>query len=581
MIESPKEKYLQPTILGSNKAHQNIMQLFTLRISYIILLFILFSDGALAQEVAKEENSVSYAGTWLSIIPPLLAISLALIFRQVVPALFTGIVAGVWIIGGLGFQAFFKAPLQTVEHFAVSAMADSGHASIIIFSLMIGGMVGIISRNGGMQGVVNLILKWANNVKRASLATIGMGMSIFFDDYANTLVVGNTMRPVTDKMKISREKLAYLVDSTAAPIACLAFITTWIGFQVGLIGDALQLVGYTDMGAYAVFLQTIPYSFYPILALFLTIIIASTGRDFGPMYHAEVKARNNAQLSATGKTHSDDEILPVEDKPQRAMNAILPIVSMVLVVMAGIYYTGLDSSIENQTFKEVIFSSTVDSYKAILWGTTAGVLVAAVLSLIQGILTLEQTVNAWYRGIKPMLLAMIILILAWSLSAVSDQLQTGQYISESIKDLLSVKWIPLITFIIAALTAFGTGTSWGAMGILIPLVIPITWNLMSAQNVLDPDHFYIIYITIASVLAGAVWGDHCSPISDTTILSSMASGCDHIEHVRTQIPYAFYAGGFAIVIGIIPVSFGLSPWLAILIATIGMYFGIKWIGKKA
>ncbi|MGJ8664229.1 MAG: Na+/H+ antiporter NhaC family protein, partial [Marinicella sp.] len=517
MIESPKEKYLQPTILGSNKAHQNIMQLFTLRISYIILLFILFSDGALAQEVAKEENSVSYAGTWLSIIPPLLAISLALIFRQVVPALFTGIVAGVWIIGGLGFQAFFKAPLQTVEHFAVSAMADSGHASIIIFSLMIGGMVGIISRNGGMQGVVNLILKWANNVKRASLATIGMGMSIFFDDYANTLVVGNTMRPVTDKMKISREKLAYLVDSTAAPIACLAFITTWIGFQVGLIGDALQLVGYTDMGAYAVFLQTIPYSFYPILALFLTIIIASTGRDFGPMYHAEVKARNNAQLSATGKTHSDDEILPVEDKPQRAMNAILPIVSMVLVVMAGIYYTGLDSSIENQTFKEVIFSSTVDSYKAILWGTTAGVLVAAVLSLIQGILTLEQTVNAWYRGIKPMLLAMIILILAWSLSAVSDQLQTGQYISESIKDLLSVKWIPLITFIIAALTAFGTGTSWGAMGILIPLVIPITWNLMSAQNVLDPDHFYIIYITIASVLAGAVWGDHCSPISDTTI----------------------------------------------------------------
>ncbi|WP_162846897.1 Na+/H+ antiporter NhaC family protein [Marinicella litoralis] len=532
----------------------------------------------MAQDPA--EIVVPFAGTWLSVMPPLLAISIALAFRQVIPALFTGLVIGVWIIGGLDVQSFFAAPLQTVQVFAVNAMADSGHSSIIIFSLMIGGMVGIISRNGGMQGVVNLILRWANNVKRASLATIGMGMSVFFDDYANTLVVGNTMRPVTDKMKISREKLAYLVDSTAAPIACLALVTTWVGFQVGLIGDALESVGYTDMGGYAVFIQTIPYSFYPILALFLTIIIASSGRDFGPMYHAELKAREQTVHNATEITHDKDEILPVEGKPQRAINAILPIVSMILIVMGGIYYTGIDFNNPEQTFKEVIYSNSVDSYKALVWGTTAGVLIAALLSVIQGILTLEQTVNAWYRGIKPMLLAMVILILAWSLSAVSEQLQTGQYISDSVKDFLSVHWIPLITFIIAALTAFGTGSSWGAMGIIIPLIVPVTYNLLDAQNLLDPEHFYIIYLTIASILAGAVWGDHCSPISDTTILSSMASGCDHIEHVRTQIPYAMYSGGFAVMIGIIPVSFGMSPWIAIVAATIGMYLGVKWIGKK-
>ena len=543
----------------------------------ISLILIFISAASFAEETT--DTVVPYAGTWLSVIPTILAISIALIFRQVIPALFTGLVVGVWIIGGLDFPSFFTAPLQTVQVFAVEAMADSGHASIIIFSLMIGGMVGIISRNGGMQGVVNLILKWANNVKRASLATIGMGMSIFFDDYANSLVVGNTMRPVTDKMKISREKLAYLVDSTAAPIACLALVTTWVGFQVGLIGDALESVGYTDMGGYAVFIQTIPYSFYPILALFLTIIVASTGRDFGPMYHAELKAREQTTLN-TNITHDKDEILPVEGKPLRAINAILPIFTMILVVMGGIYYTGIDFSNPEQTFKEVIYSKDVDSYKALVWGTTSGVLVAAILSVIQGILTLEQTVNAWYKGIKPMLLAMVILILAWSLSAISEQLLTGQFIADSVKNFLSVHWMPLITFVVAALTAFGTGTSWGAMGILIPLIIPVTYNLLDAQNLLDPEHFYIIYLTIASVLAGAVWGDHCSPISDTTILSSMASGCDHIEHVRTQIPYAFYAGSFSIVIGIIPVSYGMSPWISILVATIGMYLGIKWIGKK-
>ena len=555
-------------------------QSFTSRISYILLFSLLIVFDISAQEATEAAATVPYAGTWLSVLPPLLAISIALIFRQVIPALFTGLVFGVWIIAGFDLQSLFAAPLQTVQIYAVNAMADSGHASIIIFSLMIGGMVGIISRNGGMQGVVNLILKWANNVKRASLATIGMGMAVFFDDYANTLVVGNTMRPVTDKMNMSREKLAYLVDSTAAPIACLALVTTWVGFQVGLIEDALVSVGYTDMGGYAVFLQTIPYSFYPILALFMTIIIASTGRDFGPMYQAELRARDQTEQAETGITHAKDEILPVENKPQRAINAILPIVTMILVVMAGIYYTGIDFSNPEQTFKEIIYSKNVDSYKALVWGTTTGVLVAALLSIFQGILTLEQTVNAWYRGIKPMLLAMVILILAWSLSAVSQELQTGQFISESIKDFLSVHWIPLITFLFAALTAFGTGTSWGAMGILIPLIIPVTYNLLDAQNLLDPEHFYIIYLSIASVLAGAVWGDHCSPISDTTILSSMASGCDHIEHVRTQIPYAFYAGSFAVVIGIIPVSFGFSPWIAILISTIGMYLGSKWLGKK-
>jgi len=553
------------------------MQLFTLKKISTLLFSLLFITNLSAQEADETVTTIYHAGTWLSVIPALLAIAIALIFRQVIPALFTGLVFGVWVIGGLDLQSFFTAPLTTLEVFAVKALADEDHASIILFSLMIGGMVGITSRNGGMQGIVNLILKWAKNVKRASLATIGMGMSIFFDDYANTLVVGNTMRPVTDKMKISREKLAYLVDSTAAPIACLALVTTWVGFQVGLIDDAMKVVGYTDMGGYGVFLQTIPYSFYPIFALLLTIMVASTGKDFGPMHAAEVRARNASITSLDLDKHPTEEILPIEDKPHRAINAILPFATLIVVVLGGLYFTGVDPDATDQSIRDIVGNS--NSYKALLWGTMAGVLMASILSVIQGVLTLEQTVNALLKGMKPMLLAMIILVLAWSLSEVSSQLQTSQYISSMIQDTLSVHWLPLLTFLLAALTAFATGSSWGAMGILIPLVIPIAWNMMTAQNVMDPSYFYIIYVTIASILAGAVWGDHCSPISDTTILSSMASGCDHIEHVRTQIPYAFYAGGFAMIIGIIPASFGFSPLASILIAAIGMYLGLRWKGK--
>ena len=545
----------------------------------LILLISLFFTATISAQDGTAEEVVPYAGTWLSVVPPLLAIAIALAFKQVIPALFTGLVFGVWVIGGLQWQALFMAPLESLQVYAVKSMADPDRASIILFSMMIGGMVGITSRNGGMQGIVNLIIRWANNVKRASMATIGMGMSIFFDDYANTLVVGNTMRPVTDRMRISREKLAYLVDSTAAPIACLALVTTWVGFQVGLIDDALKVVGFTEMNSYSMFLETIPYSFYPILALVMTIMIATTGRDFGPMLQAEQRARDGQVAPVNVEQHDEDEIEPVENKPHRARNAIIPILTMIGVVLAGLYVTGLDPEVEDQSLRNII--GNANSYTALLWGTMAGVLVAALLSLAQGILSLRQVVNAWLKGLKPMIMAMIILVLAWSLSSVSSELQTSNYISSLIEDSLAVQWLPVLTFFLAALTGFATGSSWGAMGILIPLIVPICWNMMAAQGVLDPSHYHIIYITIASILAGAVWGDHCSPISDTTILSSMASGCDHIEHVRTQMPYAIYVGAFAVVLGIIPASFGVAWWLCLLVSVVLMFAGLRWRGQQA
>ncbi len=544
-------------------------------IAPIVLILPLLPWTAVAQTAVPASGS-SWQGTWVSVLPPLLAIMIALVFRNVIPALFIGLVAGVWILNGLTLPALGWSILESFQKYTVDALADRDHTTVILFSLMIGGMVGITARNGGMVGIVNHIVKWANSVRKASLATVGMGMTIFFDDYANTLVVGNTMRPVTDKLNISREKLAYFVDSTAAPIAAIALITTWVGFEAGLIGDAIEpLAGFPAQSGYSVFLKTIVYSFYPILALLLTILIAASGRDFGPMYTVELMARQGNEKYTQTIEHLQADIQPKEGKPQRAINALLPIAALITTVLLGLYHTGYGP---DKTLPQII--GDADAYKALLWGSLVGMLVAAILSVAQGILTLEETVDAWYRGMQSMLIAMVILVLAWSLAAVTDALHTKDFLASLVSDHLSAQWLPAVIFLLAAATAFATGSSWGAMGILIPLLIPLTWSVMQAQGLADQSHLYLMYVAIASILAGAVWGDHCSPISDTTILSSMASGCDHIQHVRTQIPYALYAGGIAMFIGIIPVSFGAPVGIVLFVAFLTLAAGVWLFGKK-
>lgn len=524
-----------------------------------------------------QSQSIRVIPGWFSIIPPLLAIVIALLFRRVIPALFLGIWVGAWGIVELSFFGLGKGLFDGFQLYVRDALADADHASIILFTLMIGGMVGIISKNGGTQGIVNKIVSWANTARRGQLVTWLMGLVVFFDDYANTLVVGKTMRPVTDKLRISREKLAYIVDSTAAPVASLALVTTWIGYEVGLIGDAADKIGVISESAYSIFLNSLAYSFYPIFAIFFVFMVAFLSRDFGPMYKAELRARTTGELSAPdAETQSDDEedeISPIEGKPHRAINAIIPVLVLVFGVIIGLFVTG-----DGNNIREII--GDADSYKALLWASLAGVLVAAILSVSQRILTLAQTIESWYSGLKSMLFAMIILILAWSLSAVTDVLHTADYLVSLFGESINPGLIPFLIFILAAATGFSTGSSWGAMGILMPLVIPLTWAVMEANGIADPDHYYILYSTVSCVLAGSVWGDHCSPISDTTILSSMASNCDHIDHVRTQLPYAGLVGGVAIAIGTIPTGFGFPWWLSLLLGAGILFATLRFFGKR-
>jgi len=545
-------------------------------IIYVISL-LLFSTIVQAEEAAPQA-----AGGWVAILPPLLTIAVALMFKRVVPALFLGIWMGAWAINDFGLFGLWTGLLDTFQVYVANALSNPDHTAIVLFSMMVGGMVGIISRNGGMQGIVNHIVKWADSARHACLATASLGLAIFFDDYANTLVVGNTMRPVTDSMRVSRAKLAYIVDSTAAPVACIAIVTTWIGYEIGLIGDSISKMEGLDTEAYLLFLNTIPYSFYPVLAIAFVFMVSASGRDYGPMLTSERLAKINGSASSAEQKDSHqetDDLKPVEGKPQRAFNAYIPVLVMVLGMLVGLYVTGKQgvADMANPTLKDII--GNADSYTALMWSSLASMMAAALLSIGQRIMDLEEVVNAWFHGVRAMLMAMIILILAWSLGEVTDILKTADFLVSILGDALPTFILPALVFVLAAATAFATGSSWGAMGILFPLAMPLTWAVMVAHGQAGPEHMHILYSAVSAILAGAVWGDHCSPISDTTILSSLASGCDHMEHVRTQLPYAMTVGGVAILLGSIMTALGSPWWIGMSLGLVVLWLILRFYGK--
>ncbi|CAN5726670.1 Na+/H+ antiporter NhaC family protein [soil metagenome] len=537
--------------------------------------------------------SPRYLPGWISVVPPLLAILLALIFREVVISLF----AGVWLGAFLwtGFEPF-GALLRTVDTFALPALADSDHAAIIMFSLMIGGMVGVIGRNGGTFGIVERLSPIATTPRRGQLATYAQGLAIFFDDYANTLIVGNTMRPVTDRLKVSREKLAYIVDSTAAPIASIVFVSTWVGYEISLIADGLRAaaaaVATTDpalaarleaTSAFNVFIDTIPYRFYPLLALTFVLMVIWSGRDFGPMRAAEARAASGGGVHRPGAQLLTDttggSMEPPAGAPLRWWNAAVPVLVVVFTVLFGLYFSGLAALPPGDySLRDVI--GEANSFHVLLWASLLGSVAAILLTVIQRILTLQETMDAWLSGIRSMVLAMVILVLAWSLGRVTEFLGTAQFISSALEGSLPVEFLPVLVFAAAAGISFATGTSWGTMAILLPLVIPLGASLTVAHDLALDGHYTILLGVTSSVLAGSIFGDHCSPISDTSVMSSMASACDHMDHVRTQLPYALVVAAVGMAVGDIPTAYGLSPWVSLAIGVVILWLALRFFGRR-
>ncbi len=488
---------------------------------------------------------------WLALLPPLIAIVMALLTREVLLSLIVAVFVGATIITGNPITGF----TQLLNNYLVGSLTDSWNVSILIFCLLIGGLIGIVDKNGGTKGLAGLLVKKAVTTKSALLTTWLLGVAIFFDDYANSLIVGNSMRGITDRLKISREKLAYIVDSTAAPISSMALISTWVGMELGLIQEGLESIG-VDMGAYDVFLRSIPYRFYSILALVFVLIIIFTNRDFGPMRKAELAAKKSSLAK-------NEEAL--DQASANWYNALIPILSVILLTVFGLYQNG--GGFEGLSIQEAF--SNADASVVLVWASFGGIVIAWLMSLITKTLKVTEIADAFVEGVKSMVVPSMILSLAWTLGSINGELGTAELMVTMIGNHLPAFLVPAILFIVPAIVAFSTGTSWGTNAIVMPIAIELSYLTGGVE---------LIIPAIGAVLTGAVMGDHLSPVSDTTIMSSMASGCDHISHVKTQIPYAMTVALAALFLGFIPAGLGLNPFISLGLAILALIFFVRFVG---
>ncbi|HSQ87404.1 MAG TPA: Na+/H+ antiporter NhaC family protein [Romboutsia sp.] len=554
-----------------------------------IMLIVLSAPLAFAGEVDPATINAQKFGM-ITLIPPIVAIVLAFITKNVVVSLFLGILSGSFIINITGsnvFSALVQAFLDLVDR-ALNSLADPWNAGIILQVLAIGGVINLVAKMGGAKAIAEVLAKKAKSAKGTQLITWFLGLLVFFDDYANALIVGPIMRPVADKMKISREKLAFIIDATAAPIAGLAIISTWIGLEVGLINDAFTGIG-VEADAFGIFLNTIPFRFYNILILAFIVITTLLAKDFGPMREAELRAKeaknNNSEIELDKlKEHSDLE--PKEGVTLSVWNAIIPIGTLIVAALVCFYYSGysgimggedqnliqlfINSPYSFEAIKEAFSASdaSVALFQSALFASIIGISMA----VGKKIFTISEAIEVWIDGMKGLLITGVILILAWSLSSVIKELGTAKYLVTLLSSSLPGFLLPSIIFILGAVISFATGTAYGTMGILMPLAVPLAHSI-------NPEMSFII-VSTSAVLTGAIFGDHCSPISDTTILSSMGAGCDHIDHVKTQMPYSLFVASITILFGYIPAGLGLPVYLVLPLALVVIFVGVQIFGKK-
>lgn len=553
-----------------------------------LLTFILvmgLSTVAFATEVDQGVINAEKFGIW-TIIPPLVAIVLAFITKNVVISLFIGTLAGCFMIQILDnnvFTSLIQAFLDFIQR-VLNSLADPWNAGIILQVLAIGGVINLVSKMGGARAIAEALAKRAKTPRSAQLITWFLGLLVFFDDYANSLIVGPIMKPVADKLKVSRERLAFIIDATAAPIAGLAIISTWIGLEVGLINDSFNQIG-VKVDAFGVFLNTIPFRFYNILILVFVVFTTVMLRDFGPMRKAEIKARKGQGNKKLESTKISEEMQVKEGIELNVWNAIIPIGTLIISALISFYYSGYSSIIagSDEVIKNIFIESpfsftaiqqafsAADASTALLQSAVFASIVAIVMGVLKKIFTITEAIEVWIDGMKGLIITGLILLLAWSLSSVIKDLGTAKYLVTLLSDSIPAFLLPSIIFIFGAVISFATGTAYGTMGILMPLAIPLSYSI-------SPEMSYIV-ISTSAVLTGAIFGDHCSPISDTTILSSMGAGCDHIDHVKTQMWYALFVGGAAILFGYIPAGLNVPIYVILPVSIIIIGLAVRFIGK--
>lgn len=492
----------------------------------------------------------------LSLLPAALAIALALKTRNVLLSL----LAAVWAAGTLleGWNPLAGA-LRVVDPFLLDALADRDHMKVTLFSLLIAAMVGVLSGAGATRALVEQLLRVAKGRRSGMLAAWLGGLIVFFDDYANCLIVGNAMRPLFDRLRISREKLAYIVDSTAAPIASVALVSTWVGYEVGLMKDGLTSAGQT-LDAYAWFVEGIPYRFYSLYTIAFVLAVAVLGRDFGPMAAAEARALQQPADAGEAAPTGGGWL---------ALSAALPILTLIGVTFAEMIRTGTEAAPEATRLAEILGAAA--GYDAMLRGSLAALALAGALAVGVARLSTARVFEEGVRGMSLLFEALAVLFLAWSLGASIGALDAAGYLVQALSGALHPGLLPTLIFVLCAGISFATGTSFGTMAIVMPMAIPLSFALTA-----DP----VLQLAAAgAVLSGSCWGDHCSPISDTTVLSSVGSGCDLVAHTETQLPYALVCGLIAVVFGTLPVGFGVPVWVVLPLGVVACFAAMWALGR--
>ncbi len=514
--------------------------------------------------IKNKEGIRMFINSAWALLPPLIAIILALITKEVYSSLFIGIVCG-----GLLYAEF--NPVMALEHVfsegMIGQLSDSWNVGILIFLVILGSIVILMNRAGGSAAFGRWASTRVKSRMGAQLATIALGVLIFIDDYFNCLTVGSVMRPITDKNNISREKLAYLIDATAAPVCIIAPISSWAAAVPGFVEGTNGL---------ALFIRAIPYNLYAFLTIAMMLVLCIGRFDYGPMKKAEEMMKNGkdpdkedtAKKAGDTKDPGEASSFPVSEKG-KVIHLVLPIFTLIFCCVIGMIYTG--GFFDGESFVDAFANS--DASVGLVYGSAVALILTIIFYLFSGVLSFKECMETIPAGFKSMVPAMLILTLAWTLKSMTDSLGAGDYVAGLVGQIaengMVMSFLPAFVFLIGAFLSFATGTSWGTFGLLIPIVVAAFGG--------DPTNELMI-ISISACMAGSVCGDHCSPISDTTIMASAGADCVHIKHVSTQLPYAITAAVVSLA-GYVLTGF-VRNWLITLPLSLALMVGVLLVMKK-
>jgi Na+/H+ antiporter NhaC len=489
----------------------------------------------------------------------------AFLSRQVMLALAAGVFAGAFVTTHLNI---FAAALRTFDTYIVKAIGNPHHAAILAFLVGVAGMIGVLSRNGGLKAVVEKLPVLVKTRGGALVETWAMGLILFMDPYANSMAVGSTVRSMSDRMKVSREKLAFLLNGTGVTVASIAFLSTFIGAGLVLMEKVMAstppstLGGFAEMRAYEVFLGSIPFAFYSILMLIFVLATSATQRDFGPMLWAERRAVSTGAVVRAGSQPLVEAEAPQVkgDRPPRLINGLGPITGLILFAGLGLILSGMLAPSRPSGAGLARTLGSADSMSALIWAAAGGTVVAVVLSVLTRALTLAESVDAWIRGARSMALALVVLVMAWAMAAACQDAGTGRFLANLIAA-FNPTFLPGMVFMVAGLIALSTGSMFGGLAIAIPVLLPLVFRFTSEGGVDASMANHIRFACVGAIFSGTLWGNHISPFSDTSVIASSAAGCDHLDHYKSLFPYSAFIGLLALAVGFLPAGFGMIPWL--------------------